>query len=74
MQDIFEGLRNSNDLCDNGRASDDSLMSLNERDLECLEAASLLHNIGLHTGKKGYHKQSYRIIMVGNPLICVTWV
>ena len=39
-------------------------VSLDHRDLECLDAACLLHNIGLYTGKKGYHKQSYRVIMV----------
>lgn len=39
-------------------------VSLDHRDLECLDAASLLHNIGLYTGKKGYHKQSYRVIAV----------
>lgn len=44
---------------------DDELsVSLDDMDLEYLDAATLLHNIGLYTGKKGYHKQSYRIIMV----------
>lgn len=39
-------------------------VSLEEKDVEYLEAACLLHNIGLFTGKKGYHKQSFHIIMV----------
>lgn len=38
---------------------------LDEKDLEYLEAACMLHNIGLYLGKKGYHKQSYNILMVG---------
>lgn len=37
---------------------------LDDKDLEYLEAACLLHRIGLITGKKGYHKQSYNIITV----------
>ena len=41
--------------------------SLDDKDLEYLEAACLLHNIGLFTVKKGYHKQSYHIIMVCIP-------
>ncbi|GMP40024.1 hypothetical protein CsSME_00010637 [Camellia sinensis var. sinensis] len=42
--------------------------SLVDKDLEYLEAACLLHNIGLFNGKKGYHKQSYHIIMNGDQL------
>lgn len=59
MQEIFEGLRKCDDLADNQFAA-----SLDDKDLEYLEAASLLHNIGFFIGKKGYHKQSYDIIMV----------
>lgn len=59
MQEIFEGLRKCDDLADNQFAA-----SLDDKDLEYLEAASLLHNIGIFIGKKGYHKQSYGIIMV----------
>lgn len=58
LQEIFEGLRKLKD--DDHKLS----VSLDHRDLECLDAATLLHNIGLYTGKKGYHKQSYRVIMV----------
>lgn len=54
MQEIFEGLRKCDDLA----------ASLDDKDLEYLEAASLLHNIGIFIGKKGYHKQSSGIIMV----------
>ncbi|KZV57692.1 hypothetical protein F511_03152 [Dorcoceras hygrometricum] len=60
---IFEGLRKLNEPLD----SEFSVV-LNDKDLEYLESASLLHNIGLHAGKKGYHKQSYRIIMNGDHL------
>lgn len=61
MQEIFEGLRELNELHDDG---DKLSVSLDHRDLECLDAATLLHSIGVYTGKKGYHKQSYRVIMV----------
>ncbi|CAI0446670.1 unnamed protein product [Linum tenue] len=54
---IFEGLRHCGKLID-----------LGGEDLECLEAACLLHAIGLFAGKRGYHKQSYRVIMEGNHL------
>lgn len=57
MQEIFEGLKK---LTEVGNAS------LNEKDLEYLEAACLLHTVGLFTGKKGYHKRSYQIIMVSS--------
>lgn len=62
---MFEGLRKWNELHNNGENdSNKVLVRLDEGDLEYLEAACLLHNIGLCTGKKGYHKQSYRVIMV----------
>ena len=61
MQEIFYGLRGYKEL---DGSEDKFTASLNEKDLEYLEAASLLHNIGLVTGKKGYHKQSYQIILV----------
>ncbi|CAL1407616.1 unnamed protein product [Linum trigynum] len=54
---IFEGLRHCGKLID-----------LGGEDLGCLEAACLLHAIGLFAGKRGYHKQSYRVIMEGNHL------
>ena len=54
VQVIFEGLRKCEEVA----------ASLDERDLEFLEAACLLHSVGLFIGKKGYHKQTYRIIMV----------
>lgn len=38
---------------------------LSTKDLEYLEAACLLHGVGLLNGRKGYHKQSYHMIMVG---------
>lgn len=63
LQEIIEGLR-KNELHNDGSHDNKLLASLDHRDLECLDAASLLHNIGLYTGKKGYHKQSYRVIVV----------
>lgn len=57
MQEIFEGLKKLTEVGD---------ASLNDKDLEYLEAACLLHTIGQFTGKKGYHKRSYQIIMVSN--------
>ncbi|KAL6146517.1 hypothetical protein ACLB2K_057195 [Fragaria x ananassa] len=62
-KEIFEGLRKSDDLADNQFAA-----SLDDKDLEYLEAATLLHNIGVFMGKKGYHKHSYCIIMNGEHL------
>ncbi|XP_057792044.1 uncharacterized protein LOC131008939 [Salvia miltiorrhiza] len=64
-REIFQGLRKLNQL-----HNDDNKLSvtLDDRDLECLDAASLLHSIGLYTGKKGYHKQSYRVIVNGDHL------
>ncbi|KAJ4823144.1 hypothetical protein Tsubulata_039134 [Turnera subulata] len=60
---IFEGLTEWGEVTEN-----QVNLFLDEKDFECLEAACLLHNIGLVTGKKGYHKQSYNIIMNGNYL------
>lgn len=45
---------------------------LDDKDLEYLEAACFLHNIGIITGKKGYHKQSYHIIKNGDHLYSYT--
>ncbi|KAK9161678.1 hypothetical protein Syun_008019 [Stephania yunnanensis] len=44
------------------------ILSLNEKDLECVEAACILHNIGQYVGKEGYHKQSYHMIKGGDYL------
>ncbi|XP_071697260.1 uncharacterized protein [Rutidosis leptorrhynchoides] len=63
-QGIFTGLRKWSES-DDGRIK---VVLLDEKDLEYLEAACLLHNIGLITGKKGYHKRSYHIIMNGEHL------
>ncbi|XP_058000548.1 uncharacterized protein LOC110639278 isoform X2 [Hevea brasiliensis] len=57
---VATGLRKWIEVADNQPKIN---LHLAEKDLECLEAACLLHNIGLSTGKKGYHKQTYRIIM-----------
>ncbi|CAK9139891.1 unnamed protein product [Ilex paraguariensis] len=64
-KEIFEGLRKWNEV-----ANDQCkfVVTMDEKDLEYLEAACLLHNIGLFTGKKGYQKQSYCIIMNGDHL------
>ncbi|KAB1994970.1 hypothetical protein ES319_D13G131200v1 [Gossypium barbadense] len=64
-REIFEGLRKYKELDNDGI---NLTVDLDEKDLENLEAACLLHNIGLSTGKKGYHKKSYHIIMNGNHL------
>eukprot|EP01018_Ginkgo_biloba_P028275 Gb_25325 [translate_table: standard] len=37
-------------------------VSLNENDIELMEAAILLHSIGMLIGNKGYHKHSYSLI------------
>ncbi|CAA7037101.1 unnamed protein product [Microthlaspi erraticum] len=58
FQEIFVGLRKCSDL----------RVILDDKDLEYLEAACFLHNIGIITGKKGYHKQSYHIIKNGDHL------
>ncbi|PON89519.1 Pyrophosphatase [Trema orientale] len=60
-KEIFEELRKCDEITDNQVAA-----SLDDEDLEYLEAACMLHNIGLFTGKKGFHKQSYHIIMNGD--------
>ncbi|XP_019429125.1 PREDICTED: uncharacterized protein LOC109336772 isoform X1 [Lupinus angustifolius] len=65
-KDIFQGLRNYKDQARRNKVELASVLI--ENDLEYLEAASLLHNIGLVTGKKGYHKQSYHFIMNGGHL------
>ncbi|XWS57450.1 hypothetical protein CRYUN_Cryun09bG0175100 [Craigia yunnanensis] len=64
-REIFEGLRKCKERDNNGV---NLTVPLDDKDLEYLEAACLLHNIGLFTGKKSYHKQSYHIIMNGNHL------
>ncbi|KAK6159844.1 hypothetical protein DH2020_003225 [Rehmannia glutinosa] len=64
-RELFEGLRKLNELHHNGNDGEELSVSLDDRDLEYLDAASLLHNIGLYTGKKGYHKQSFHIIVNG---------
>ncbi|KAI3770480.1 hypothetical protein L6452_01614 [Arctium lappa] len=63
-QGIFTGLREWSEIDD----KHSQLVLLDNKDLEYLEAACLLHNIGLVTGKKGYHKRSYHIIMNGEHL------
>ncbi|XP_050224557.1 uncharacterized protein LOC126674190 isoform X2 [Mercurialis annua] len=62
---MFEGLRKWLLIADDQVKFS---LCLDEKSLECLEAACLLHNIGLSVGKKGYHKQTYRIILNGNCL------
>ncbi|CAH8357851.1 unnamed protein product [Eruca vesicaria subsp. sativa] len=61
-KEIFVGLRKCNDFN----------VILDDKDLEYLEAACFLHNIGIITGKKGYHKQSYQIIKNGDHLYSYT--
>ncbi|GLT94839.1 hypothetical protein SLE2022_125570 [Rubroshorea leprosula] len=64
-RDIFEGLRTCDERVDNDFRL---AVPLDHKDLEYLEAACLLHNVGLFLGEKGYHKQSYSIIMNGDHL------
>ncbi|XP_009612162.1 uncharacterized protein [Nicotiana tomentosiformis] len=64
-KEIFDGLRK---WYESGNGSDGFVVCLEDKDLEYLEAACLLHKIGLYVGKKGYHKQSYHIIMNGDHL------
>ncbi|XP_011087463.1 uncharacterized protein LOC105168944 isoform X2 [Sesamum indicum] len=67
-REIVEGLRKLHELHNDGNDDNELSVSLDDRDLEYLDAATLLHNIGLYSGKKGYHKQSYRIILNGDHL------
>ncbi|KAL8527898.1 hypothetical protein ACS0TY_005637 [Phlomoides rotata] len=62
-REVFEGLKKLNEVHSGDKRDDELSVSLDGRDLECLDAACLLHSIGLYTGKKGYHKQSYRLIV-----------
>ncbi|NP_001312051.1 putative exopolyphosphatase [Capsicum annuum] len=64
-KEMFDGLKNRHEL---GNGSDGFVVSVEDKDLEFLEAACLLQKIGLCVGKKGYHKQSYHIIMNGDHL------
>ncbi|CAN4110990.1 unnamed protein product [Withania somnifera] len=64
-KEMFDGLRKRYELA-NG--SDAFVESLEDKAFEYLEAACLLQKIGLYVGKKGYHKQSYHIIMNGDHL------
>ncbi|CAB4285420.1 unnamed protein product [Prunus armeniaca] len=63
-KEFFECLRK----CDDELAGNQVAASLDDKDLEYLEASCLLHNIGLSIEKKGYHKHSYSIIMNGGHL------
>ncbi|KAJ0078587.1 hypothetical protein Patl1_22287 [Pistacia atlantica] len=65
VNDIFDGLRKCDELANIQVKFD---VSLDNKDLEFLEAACLLHNIGLFISKKGYHKKSCEIIMNGDHL------
>ncbi|KAG9459568.1 hypothetical protein H6P81_004076 [Aristolochia fimbriata] len=64
-KDIFEALRKYGEGRNDHK---ESAIYLEGKDLEYLEAAILLHNIGLFIGKKGYHKQSFYIIKNGGHL------
>ncbi|CAN0897222.1 ppx [Linum grandiflorum] len=62
---IFDGLRQCGKLGDSGNLFK---VPFTDGDLECLQAACLLHSVGLFGGKKGYHKLSYHVIMDGDHL------
>lgn len=64
-KDVFDGIRRCGVQSED---KDKSLVCLEEKDFEYLEAAILLHNIGRVIGKKGYHKCSYQIIKNGGHL------
>lgn len=59
LQETFEALRKCDHL-----TSIQVAASSDAKDLEYLEAACVLHNIGISVGKKGYDKHSYSIITV----------
>ncbi|KAH9612232.1 hypothetical protein KSS87_009779 [Heliosperma pusillum] len=63
-KEIFEGLKEY----DNVTEIHSTGVSLQEEDLEYLQAACMLHNIGLYYGKDGYHKQTCSIIMENGQL------
>ncbi|XP_058190515.1 uncharacterized protein LOC131307830 isoform X3 [Rhododendron vialii] len=60
-KEMFEGVRKWNEV---GGSQNKLSCSLDDKDIEYLEAACLLHNIGVFDGKKGYHKKSCSIIMI----------
>ncbi|KAK9735672.1 hypothetical protein RND81_04G218700 [Saponaria officinalis] len=60
-KEIFDGLKEYDNVAEIHR----SRVFLQEKDLEYLQAACVLHNIGRFYGKEGYHKRSCSIIMVG---------
>ncbi|XP_068658995.1 uncharacterized protein [Aristolochia californica] len=62
---IFEALRKYGEA---KNAQKESAICWDDKDVEYLEAAILLHNIGFFIGKKGYHKQSFHIIKNGGHL------
>ncbi|XP_074307834.1 uncharacterized protein LOC141642786 [Silene latifolia] len=63
-KEIFEGLKEYNNVTEIHSTG----VSLQEEDLEYLQAACMLHNIGLYYGKEGYHKQTCSIIMENGQL------
>ncbi|KAM1525869.1 hypothetical protein ACFX10_010279 [Malus domestica] len=63
FEETFEALRKFDHLTNIQVAA-----SLDAKDLEYLEAACVLHNIGISVGKKGCHKHSCSIITKGNHL------
>ncbi|GER49478.1 Guanosine-5'-triphosphate,3'-diphosphate pyrophosphatase [Striga asiatica] len=67
-REIFGGLEKWKEFRYGGSHEDGLLATLDDRNLEYLDAACLLHNIGLYAGKKGYHKQSYHLILNGDHL------
>ncbi|ONK64475.1 uncharacterized protein A4U43_C07F26460 [Asparagus officinalis] len=64
-KDIFDGIRGCGVM---GEDQTRSLVFLEDKDYEYLEASILLHNIGRVNGKKGYDKLSYQIIKHGGHL------
>ncbi|XP_042518303.1 exopolyphosphatase [Macadamia integrifolia] len=64
-REFFEGVRKCDVLTNH---ENKCAFFLDEKDLEYLEAACLLHSIGIFIGKKRYHKQSYHIIKNSNHL------
>ncbi|XP_043711870.1 putative exopolyphosphatase isoform X2 [Telopea speciosissima] len=64
-REIFEGVRKCDVLTHH---ENKCAFTLDEKDLEYLEAACLLHNIGIFISTNRYHKQSYHIIKNGNHL------
>lgn len=62
LQDILAGLQ----MCSTGTKEcvSDVALFLNKGDADLLEAATILHYVGMFINHKSYHKHSYYLIKV----------